>query len=99
MFSSSKTSLVDRGKNTIDQLANRKHGEKWAKAVGPFKEFGCLTRDTDPSGTTVSQTLMVANPKTNTLYLLIFESPQASWDAAWKTGNQIMDTLAIDDEI
>ena len=42
---------------------------------------------------------MIANPKTNTLYLLIFESPQASWDAAWTTGKQIMDTLVIDDEI
>jgi hypothetical protein len=42
---------------------------------------------------------MVSNPKTNILYLFIFESPEASWDSAWKTGKQIMDTLAIDDEM
>jgi hypothetical protein len=43
--------------------------------------------------------LTVANPKTNTLYLFIFESPVSEWDNAWKLGKQIMDDLAIDDEI
>ena len=61
VFRLKKESAVERGKSFIDQLANRKHGEKWAKELGPFKEFGCLTRDTDPSGTTVIQTLMVAH--------------------------------------
>jgi hypothetical protein len=91
-------SAVERARRTIDQIAATKHGEKWAKDVGPFKEFGCLSKDTDASGTAVSQTLAVANPKTNTLYLFIFESPEPSWDAAWKIGKQIMDTIAIDDE-
>jgi hypothetical protein len=31
--------------------------------------------------------------------MFIFESPESEWDAAWKIGEQIMDTLAIDDEI
>ena len=99
VFRLKKDSAVERGKDLIDQLAATKHGEKWAKDVGPFREFGCLTRDTDASGTSVVHTLTVANPKTNTLYLLIFESPDTEWDAAWKTGKQIMDMLAIDDEI
>jgi hypothetical protein len=99
VFRPKKDSAVEKGKDSIDQLAAKRHGEKWSKEVGPFKEFGCLTRDTDPSGTTVVQTLMVANPKTNTLYLLIFESPKSNWDSAWKTGKQIMDALALDDEI
>jgi len=37
--------------------------------------------------------LTVANPKTNTLYLFIFESPIAGWMKAWKIGKQILDTL------
>ncbi len=53
----------------------------------------------DASGTAVMQELAVANPKTNTLYLFIFESPESDWNAAWKIGKQIMDNLAIDDEI
>lgn len=99
VFRLEKDTAVEKGRNFIDQLAAKKHGEKWSKEIGPFKEFGCLTRDTDPSGTTVVQTLMVANPKTNTLYLLIFESPESTWDSAWKIGKQIMDSLALDDEI
>jgi hypothetical protein len=54
VFRLKKEPAVEKGKNAIDQLAIRKHGEKWAKDVGPFKEFGCLARDTDPSGTTVN---------------------------------------------
>jgi hypothetical protein len=38
-------------------------------------------------------------PQTSTLYLFIFESPEAEWNAAWTTGTTIMDALAIDDEI
>lgn len=99
VFRLKKESAVERGKYIIDQLATAKHGDKWAKEVGPFKEFGCLTKDTDSSGTTVSQTLSVANPKTNTLYLFIFESPERDWDASWKIGKRILDALTIDDEI
>ena len=95
MICSDSSDSIEKGKSFIDQLANTKRGEKWAKDVGTFKEFGCLTRDTDA----VVQTLMVANPKTNTLYLLIFESPEASWDSAWKIGKQILDSRVVDDEI
>jgi hypothetical protein len=98
-FRHKKDNAVESAKNFIDQIATKKHGEKWAKEAGPFKEFGCLTRDTDATGTTVTQTLMVANPKTNTLYLLIFESPAPTWDSAWKLGQTIFDSLALDDEI
>ena len=58
-----------------------------------------LAKDTDSTGTVVMQALTVANPKTNTLYLFVFESPESEWEDAWKTGKQIMDMLAIDDEI
>lgn len=99
VFRHKKDSALETAKYYIDQLASKKHGDKWARDMGPFKEFGCLTRDTDASGTTVMQTLMVANPKTNTLYLFIFESPGTSWDSEWKIGKQITDSLVIDDEI
>jgi hypothetical protein len=47
----------------------------------------------------VIHTLAVANPKTNTLYLIIFESLEPEWDKAWKIGKPIMDMLALEDEI
>jgi hypothetical protein len=99
VFRLKKDPAVERAKNLIDQIAASKHVESWSEEVGPFREFGCLAKDTDPAGTSIVHTLAVANPKTNTLYLFIFESPESDWEAAWKTGKQIMDTLAIDDEI
>lgn len=79
-------------------MAAQHNVKTWNRAAGPFQEFGCELKDTDASGTIVMHALTVANPKTNTLYLFIFESPVTSWDAAWKVGQQIMDTLAIDDD-
>ena len=90
---------VERGKSMIENVATSKHGETWTQKFGPFIEFGCLVKDTDATGTTVMNVLAVANPKTNTLYFFIFESPAADWDKAWKTGKQMMDTLALDDEV
>jgi len=63
-------------------MAADKHGDKWVQEAGSFREFGCLVKDTDASGTIVMHALAVANPKTNTLYLFIFESPESDWDAA-----------------
>ncbi|HEV7519803.1 MAG TPA: hypothetical protein VGP89_01795 [Candidatus Angelobacter sp.] len=99
VFHLKQNSAVDRGKDTIQQLAATKHVKAWAQDAGAFREFGCLAKDTDSSGTVVMHTLAVANPKTNTLYLLIFESPEPDWDAAWKLGKQIVDMLALDDNI
>jgi hypothetical protein len=99
VFRLKQDSAVDRGKALIDRIASTKHGKQWTQSAGPFQEFGCLSKDTDASGTIVMQSLAVANPKTNTLYLFIFESPEANWDTAWKLGKQIMDALALDDDI
>jgi hypothetical protein len=99
VFHLKESSAVERGKAMIDQMASQHHVKTQTRAFGPFKEFGCELKDTDASGTIEMHALTVANPKTNTLYLFIFESPVATWDAAWKLGQQIMDMLAIDDGI
>jgi hypothetical protein len=99
VFHLKKDSAIERGKTLIDNMAAQHHEKSWTGAKGPFQEFGCLLRDTDATGTIVMSALTVANPKTNTLYLFIFESPQSDWDTAWKLGKPIMDTLAIDDAV
>jgi len=94
-----KNSAVERGKAMMDQMAAQHHVKTWSRVVGPFQEFGCELKDTDASGTIVMHALNVANPQTNALYVFTFESPASNWDAAWKIGQQIMDTLALDDDI
>jgi hypothetical protein len=66
VFHLKKDSAVDRGRDLIDQIAAQKHADKFSREAGPFKEFGCVYRDTDAPRTTVHN-LTVANPKTNTL--------------------------------
>jgi hypothetical protein len=95
VFRGLKESAVGHGETLIEQIASQMHGEKWARTVGPFQEFGCDAKDSE----SVLRYLAIANPKTNTLYLFIFESPVPDWDAAWKLGKQIMDNLAIDDGV
>jgi hypothetical protein len=67
----------------------------WDASIGPFVGRGCLVEDE----VAVMHALMVANPKTNTLYLFIFEAPGAEWDAQWKLGEQMMRLIFLDDDI
>jgi hypothetical protein len=90
-------SAADRAQALIAQMADQHHVRSTAYQAGPFLEFACDLKDTDATGTIVMHALTIANPKTNTMYLFIFESPEADWDAAWKIGEQMILTLAIDD--
>jgi hypothetical protein len=99
VFHLKKESAVEYARNFVGRLAKDNHAQAWSRETGPFQQFGCLYKDTAETGSFMTHTLMVANPKTNTLYLLIFESPESDWDVAWKTGEKIMDALAIDDEM
>jgi hypothetical protein len=67
----------------------------WDANEGPFRGRGCLFEDNEA----VMYQLAYANPKTNTLYLFLFEAPVSEWEDSWKLGAQIMQTLVIDDEI
>ena len=44
-------------------------------------------------------TTRIANPKTETAYLVTFESPVSRWDAAWAKGKPILDALALESSI
>ncbi|MGA2438627.1 MAG: hypothetical protein ABSF57_08960 [Acidobacteriaceae bacterium] len=91
-------SAIDRGRAFVDNLVAKHPGSNhWDRRVGPFQQYGCNVTDTDQSGTTVMSTYVLANPKTNTLYLLIFESPQSTWDTYAPIEKQIMSTMSLDD--
>jgi len=93
-----KGSATERGKTFIDQMAAQLHVKSWNQTAGSFQEFGCELKDTYGNGTVSMYAVTVANPKTDTLYTFLFESPAADWDAAWTLGKQIIDTLAINDD-
>ena len=99
VFHFKQDSAVDHAQALIAQMAEEHHVSSQSRRAGPFQEFACDLKDTDASGTIVMHALTVANPKTNTMYLFIFESPADSWDAAWKVGEQIMNSLALDDNV
>jgi hypothetical protein len=67
----------------------------WDAGMGPFVGGGCLVEDE----TAVMHVFMVANPKTNTLYLFTFEAPKAEWESAWRNGEKMVRFLVLDDEI
>jgi len=92
-------SAVEYAKSFIDRLTSDKRGEQWTRTSAPLVQFGCRYKAADARGMAKVHTLMVANQKTNTLYLFIFESPESEVDSTGKTGERIMDMLAIDDEI
>jgi len=93
-------SAVEYARAFIARMAAEKHAEEtWARDVGPLRSFGCRVKGAGDTGTVVMHTLMVANPRTGTLYLFIFEAPETSWTDAWKKGKKIMELLAVDDEV
>lgn len=72
----------------------------WDSETGAFAVYGCQMRSKDkPPPPIIMHVLMIANTRTNRLYLFIFESPETQWPAAWKLGEQIMDLLVLDDEV
>jgi len=79
--------------------ANKQTSEVWARQFGHLKAYGCRFNTRTDRDTSIVHTLMVANPKTGTLYLFVFEAPTASWSNAWAKGQKIMEFLAVDDEI
>jgi hypothetical protein len=84
-----------------DAAAAKFHlAERSSSDQGKFKAIRIHYVDAPPdkSSITVSQ-LFIANDKTGTLFIAIFESPTTEWGEAWKKGQVILKQMMIDDEI
>ncbi len=53
---------------------------------------GCFARDEG----TVLYMLMIANPKTDSLYQFLFSAPDAEWDGAWPVGEKMIGSVVLD---
>ena len=77
--------------------ANQKQLEKNASVEGPFYKRTVRYREAPPEAAAhVVYHLALANAKTDTLYLLTFESPEAEWTEAWRLGEVMVRELVLD---
>ncbi|MDP3786870.1 MAG: hypothetical protein Q8R05_04895, partial [Candidatus Omnitrophota bacterium] len=64
-----------------------------------FKGYNGYFRSTNPEGEKIVQfALALGNDKTGTVYLCVFESPEAEWKNTWPIGTTIADNLALETE-
>jgi len=74
--------------------------ERSSSEQGPFRavRFRYVDAPAGKESITVNQVL-IANDKTGTLFMAIFEAPTKTWDEAWKTGEVLLKKMLLDDEI
>lgn len=67
---------------------------------GPFKAVRFRYVDAPKGMTSVTIChLLIANDRTGTLFLVIFEAPTKNWESEWKIGEVIFKKMLLDDEI
>ncbi|MEL5996271.1 hypothetical protein [Hymenobacter segetis] len=71
--------------------------EKAASVEGQFHKWTVRYRDAPPDADPrIVYQLALANAKTDTLYLLTFESPEKDWSEAWQLGELMIRELVLD---
>ena len=73
---------------------------RWDGVQGPLSFFGVRYRSVKPDGAAVVlHQVTVGNERTGTLYVLLFEAPEAEWESAWTKGEPMMSTFVLDQSI
>src|SRR5262249_23086605 len=62
----------------------------WEAENGPLKLYGLRLHVTHDPPAFTEHVLAIGNSRTDTLYILMFESPDTSWDEAWKKGDVML---------
>jgi len=77
--------------NTIIKQASKKQG--------PFDSV-FIKYENNPSGLKpiIIHKMFIANEKTGSLYIVIYEAPKNEWDDAWKEGEVMLKKYFVDDE-
>ncbi len=66
---------------------------------GPFKAFGLRYRNAPAvAKPIIIHQVLIANDKTDTLFVVTLESPESSWEETWKLGEVMLKRFLIDDE-
>lgn len=91
----------ERVKKLLDDVAAKYAVRLKSAENGPFRVLACQFDSTRKKDALRIRTNMlgIANPKTRTAYLVIFESPVSRWDETWAKGKVILDNLALEAEM
>lgn len=74
--------------------------EKATSTEGIWRKWTVRYRDAQPDAEPrMVYQLALANTKTDTLYLLTFESPEKDWSEAWKLGEVMVRELVLDSRL
>lgn len=85
---------------SVAELPGAEIQDSWSRVEGPFHSYGVRYRTPKPDGSfLIIHQLNVGNAKTGTLYILIFEAPEAEWEEAWSSGEAIMRAFSLDQGI
>lgn len=73
---------------------------EWENPQPPFMLYGLKCEKKVEGGLTiVMHQLIVANEKTDRLYVILFESTKEFWDAAWRIGDVMMTKFVLDEGV
>jgi hypothetical protein len=82
----------------VTATKEREQLKRWSSTQGPFKAHGCIIRDDSGGPPVIVQNLVIANDKTGTIYVVLYEAPEAEYEEAWKIGEPILRQLIILDD-
>ena len=80
----------------LPEMAQTAWGREEVQRGSELKGYGIYSTSSGPYGTSTLYNLVLGNDKTGTLYLMVFESPERSWEEAWKKGRTIVDNVILD---
>lgn len=94
-----RDSAPERAAETIAGLmAVGEVQDSFVNESGVLKVYGCRVRHAEAGRPAlIVHWLAIGNSRTNTIYLIGFESPEASWKEAWEKGETILKSFRLDD--
>jgi hypothetical protein len=69
--------------------------KSWDVSNGALSGGGCEVE----FGGIEMQLVVLANAKTGMVYMVTFEAPKAEWEAAWRSGREIMNHLELNPDL
>jgi hypothetical protein len=72
--------------------------DSWQSRLGTLQLFGARMRRTrEGQAPVIFQRLVLGSDATDTMYILLFESPESSWQEMWKLGDTMLKQFRLGD--